>query len=82
MIDLAIDRKVDFVLIAGDLYDGDWPDWGTGLYIVGQLVRLREVGIPVFLISGNHDAANKMTKDLPRPENVTLLDPNLRTLLS
>ena len=30
MIQLAIDRRVDFVLIAGDLYDGDWRDYNTG----------------------------------------------------
>ena len=26
LIDLAIEEEVDFVLIAGDLYDGDWKD--------------------------------------------------------
>lgn len=75
LIDTAIRRKVDFVLIAGDLYDGDWPDWRTGLYIVGRLSKLREAGIPAYLIAGNHDAANKMTKDLPLPANVKVFDP-------
>ena len=32
LIDLAIEKAVDFVLIAGDLYDGDWRDYNTGLY--------------------------------------------------
>ena len=31
LIDLAIDKRVDFVLIAGDLYDGDWRDYNTGI---------------------------------------------------
>jgi DNA repair protein SbcD/Mre11 len=73
LIDLAIERHVDFVLIAGDLYDGDWRDYNTGLYLVRQLVRLREQQIPVFVIAGNHDAANKMTRALRLPENVRLL---------
>ena len=30
VIDLAIERSVDFVLIAGDIFDGDWPDFNTG----------------------------------------------------
>ena len=76
MIDLAIERRVDFVLIAGDLYDGDWRDYNTGLFLVQQLRRLRESCIPVFLIAGNHDAANKMTRTLPLPDNVRFLDHN------
>jgi DNA repair protein SbcD/Mre11 len=73
MIDLAIERGVDFVLIAGDLYDGDWRDYNTGLFLVNELCRLRESKIRVVLIQGNHDAANKMTRALPLPENVRLL---------
>src|SRR3954447_7815537 len=74
MIQLAIDRKVDFVLIAGDLYDGDWRDYNTGLHLVRELGRLRDANIPVFIISGNHDAANKMTRALRLPGNVRVLD--------
>jgi DNA repair exonuclease SbcCD nuclease subunit len=74
MIDLALERRVDFVLIAGDLYDGDWRDFNTGLYLVKQLGRLRDANIPVYIISGNHDAANKMTRSLRLPGNVRVLD--------
>lgn len=73
LVDLALDREVDFVLIAGDLYDGDWKDHNTGLFFVAQMHRLREADIPVVMISGNHDAANKMTRRLRLPANVTLL---------
>jgi exonuclease SbcD len=73
LIDLAIEKTVDFVLIAGDLYDGDWRDYNTGLYLVRELGRLRELKIPVFVIAGNHDAANKMTRALRPPENVRFL---------
>lgn len=73
LVDLAIDQEVRFVLIAGDLYDGDWRNFNTGLFFVAQMTRLREAGVPVVLIAGNHDAANKMTKDLPLPENVKRL---------
>jgi DNA repair protein SbcD/Mre11 len=71
LVDLAIDQQVAFVLIAGDLYDGDWRDYNTGLYFVDQIRRLREADIPLYLISGNHDAANRMTRTLRMPENVT-----------
>jgi DNA repair protein SbcD/Mre11 len=73
LIDLAIDRRVDFVLIAGDLYDGDWRDYNTGLHLVRELNRLRDANIPVLLIAGNHDAANKMTRALRLPKNVRVL---------
>ena len=62
LVNLAIERQVDFVLIAGDLYDGDWLDFQTGLHLGMQLGRLRDHGIPVVMIAGNHDAANKMTR--------------------
>lgn len=71
LVKLALDEEVDFVLIAGDLYDGDWKDFRTGLFFVEQMVRLKEADIPVFLIAGNHDAANRMTRTLSLPENVT-----------
>lgn len=71
LVDLAIDERVDFVLIAGDLYDGDWRDYNTGLFFRHQAQRLRDAGIPLYLISGNHDAANRMTRSLQLPENVT-----------
>ena len=73
LIELAIREKVDFVVVAGDIYDGDWKDHNTGLFFVSQLSKLRDAGIPVIMISGNHDAANKMTKTLPLPDNVELL---------
>jgi DNA repair protein SbcD/Mre11 len=73
VVQLAIERHVDFVLLAGDLYDGDWKDYHTGLFFVAQMAQLREAGIPVVAISGNHDAANKMTKSLRLPDNVELL---------
>ena len=73
LVDLAVERRVDFVLIAGDLYDGDWKDHNTGLFFVSRMHRLRDEGIPVILISGNHDAANRMTRSLRLPDNVELL---------
>lgn len=72
MVSLAIRERVDFVVIAGDVYDGDWEDVSTGLFLVAQMGRLNEHRIPVFLISGNHDAENRMTTTLPHPPNVTV----------
>lgn len=73
LIDTAIEEEVDFFLIAGDLYDGDWKDYNTGLYFVSRMGRLQRAGIRVFLISGNHDAVNRITRTMPLPDNLVHL---------
>jgi len=72
LIELAIDEAVAFVLLVGDLYDGDWRDYNTGLYFVERMGRLRDAGIRVFIVAGNHDAASQITRHLRLPDNVTL----------
>ncbi len=69
LVQLAVDQAVDLVVIAGDLYDGDWPDQNTGLFFVAQASKLVNAGIPLVVIRGNHDAANVMTSSLPLPRN-------------
>ncbi len=66
----TIEEDARFLVIAGDLYDGDWKDYRTGLFFFKQMARLRDKGIPVFLIYGNHDAASQITKHLSIPDNV------------
>jgi len=72
LVDLAIEEEVAFVLLAGDLYDGDWKDYNTGLFFIAQMNRMREAGIPAFVIAGNHDAASQITKVLRPPDNVKI----------
>ena len=40
LVQLALDERVAFVLIAGDLWDCDWPDSGPGLYFISEVSRL------------------------------------------
>ena len=75
LVEMAIEDEIDFILIAGDLYDGDWKDYHTGLFFVHQMGRLHKAGIEVFIVSGNHDAANQTTKTMPLPDNVTHFSP-------
>src|SRR3546814_1740678 len=74
LIGLAIDESVDFMIIAGDLYDGNWKDHNTGLYFAKQLGRLKRAGIPVYLLYGNHDAESEMTRKLLLPDTVFVFD--------
>lgn len=73
LVDLCIDEGADFLLIAGDLYDGTWKDYNTGLFFTDKMSRLREAEIPVFLVRGNHDAASQITTKLRLPDNVAEL---------
>ncbi len=72
LVRLALEEQVSLVLLAGDLYDGNWRDYNTGLFLAQQLARLQEGGIKVFIIHGNHDAENRMTRSLRLPGNVTV----------
>ena len=69
LVELALREQVDFVLIAGDLYDGDWRDFNTGMFFIRQMNRLHDAGIPFYVIAGNHDAASNMTRKLRLPLN-------------
>ncbi len=71
LVDLAVAREVGFVILAGDLFDGDWPDFNSGLWFMGELRRLTAAGIQTFVIRGNHDAESKVTRKLSWPEGVT-----------
>lgn len=70
LVDLAIGRGVDFVVIAGDVFDGDWRDMNTGLFFNAEMRRLERARIPVYLERGNHDAASEITRALALPSNV------------
>ena len=70
LIGRTIDEEAAFLIIAGDLYDGNWRDYQTGLFFVRQMGRLREAGIPAYLIYGNHDAESQITRRLALPGNV------------
>lgn len=70
LVCLALEQAVDFVIIAGDLFDGKWQDMHTGLWTAGQFRELERAGIRVFLLQGNHDAASRVPHALTWPSNV------------
>lgn len=73
LVDLCVEEEAALLLIAGDLYDGDFRDYSTALYFLEQVARLKQVGTRVVWLRGNHDAANKMTRHLRSSEHVTEL---------
>lgn len=70
LLDLAIEQKCRFVILAGDVFDGDLRDFRTGRAFLGGMARLRDHGIAVFLIAGNHDAENRFAPKLAFADNV------------
>jgi len=72
LVDLAVAEEVAFVIVAGDLFDGAGRDYHTALFMASEASRLRNAGIPLLVVSGNHDAASVLTRQLRLPENVTV----------
>jgi len=70
LVVLCIEERADVLLLAGDVFDGSWKDYSTGLFFVAQMARLREANVPVVIVRGNHDAASSVVKALRLPANV------------
>lgn len=70
LVELALSEQVGFVLLAGDIFDGDWPDFNTGLYFRSKMQEMAKNGIRVFIKKGNHDAESQVSKELPAVEGV------------
>lgn len=54
-IDAILMARPDIVCIAGDVFDSSLPRNAATVFACRQLKRLRDVGIPVVVIPGNHD---------------------------
>ena len=72
LVDLCLLEEARFLIVAGDLFDFDWKDFNTALFVCREFLRLERAGIPVFLIRGNHDSRDEMTYRVPWPGNVYL----------
>lgn len=73
VIDAAIDQEVDFVVIAGDIFDGTQTSYADYLGFVKGLERLNDKNIPVYLCTGNHDPLASWQKDYSQlPANTHL----------
>lgn len=70
LIEYALAEKVDFLVIAGDVYDGAWKDNHIGLFFNREIARLSRAGIPVYFLRGNHDAESIVTRTIAMPEGV------------
>jgi len=54
-VDICIEKKLDFVLISGDLFDSAYPSIEILKETFSEFKRLKESRIPCFIIAGSHD---------------------------
>lgn len=60
IFNIAVEKKTDAVLVAGDVYDRSVPTVGAVRLFDEFLTRLSKAHIPVYVISGNHDSAERL----------------------
>ncbi len=56
IVELAISESADVLVLAGDIFDNDFPDLKSRAFLITQLTRAGAAGVPIVLIRGNHDA--------------------------
>ncbi|GGG14860.1 metallophosphoesterase family protein [Paenibacillus abyssi] len=72
LTDVAIERQVDFIVLAGDLYDAADRSLRAQLALQREWSKLQSHGIQVFAIHGNHDPLSGSKAKLDIPDSVTV----------
>lgn len=70
MVDFCLEQGVDFVVLAGDIYDSSRTTLWSQRFFRDQLIRLAEAGICVYIVHGNHDPMGEQSFALTWPDNV------------
>ncbi len=70
LVDCALEKEVDFLLLAGDVYDCEERSIKANRFFKEQCQRLAEAGIKVYLIAGNHDPLGKKRELFNLPDNL------------
>ncbi|BDR56409.1 metallophosphoesterase family protein [Xylocopilactobacillus apis] len=79
IVDIAIKQEVDFIIIAGDLYDSDVQSVTAQLFLNDQFLRLKEKNITVYVIFGNHDFSNSQIGNFEFPDNVFIFPAEVKS---
>ncbi|WAA13005.1 metallophosphoesterase family protein [Fervidibacillus halotolerans] len=80
VVDLAIEFSVDFVIIAGDLYDGEDRSIRAQLFLKKELERLEKQGIHAFIVHGNHDHLGGKWTKVNMPSNTHIFPPKAKMI--
>ena len=80
VVDLALGNKVDFLLVAGDVYDSSERSLRAQLRFADGLKRLADAGIRSFVCHGNHDPMDGWSASLHWPNEVHVFGPHLESV--
>lgn len=75
IVDYCIQYEVDFLLIAGDLYDSEDKSLKAQIHLLRGFEKLDAHGISTYIIHGNHDPFDKNTQLINWPKSVNFLSP-------
>jgi exonuclease SbcD len=81
VIDLCIGRRADFLLVAGDVYDGADRSLQAQLRFRNGLGRLNESGIRAYVVHGNHDPLDGWADSLRMPDGLYDFGPELESVV-
>ena len=70
LVDIAIEKRVDFILLAGDLFDNEKQSLKAQIRLRRAFEQLQKYGINIYLSYGNHDYINGNIHPVTYPENV------------
>lgn len=70
IIDLCIERQVDFLLVAGDIYNEMDRSLRAQIRFRDGMKKLSDTGIKAYIVHGNHDPLDGWAADLDWPDNV------------
>lgn len=73
----AIEKQVDFVILAGDLFDGEDRSLRAQSRLRAEMLKLEAAGIPVYAVHGNHDHLGGTWVELDMPSNVHIFERNV-----
>ena len=71
-MDICIKRRVDFIIIAGDLFDSNIPDLAIANKVVQKIVEIRKEGIGFYVVYGSHDFSPTQTSIIDLLESAGL----------
>ena len=80
LIEACISHKVDFLLVAGDVYDGADRGLRAQLDFHSGLTRLANAGIHSFVVHGNHDPLDGRVSSLEWPEEAHVFGKTAETV--
>ena len=80
IVDLAIERAVDFVVVAGDVFEAETRTLRGQLAFADGLERLAARGIPVAVVTGNHDPLSGWEASVTWPGTARRFGPDVEAV--